>query len=70
MEPSRQKRLEKKNFQKKRLQNVYDMRGKNYICKAFLYGYMVVTKFVQYRIITGVAGLCPKNWLCLKKFYL
>ncbi len=41
------KRLEKKIFENKTVKKLYDIRGGNYICKAFLYGYIVVSKKIQ-----------------------
>eukprot|EP01084_Bolivina_argentea_P239079 401789_1 len=46
LKPSIKKHIENKSFEKKTLQNVYDMMGKNYMCKDFLYGYMVIIKEV------------------------
>ncbi len=47
LEPSIKKRSEKKIFNKETLRNVYDMKGKNYVWKAFLYDYVAIVKDVK-----------------------
>ncbi len=40
------KLLEKKNFVAEKLQNVYDIKGKNYVRRGFLYNYILDKKEV------------------------